>query len=347
MKLVFVKDLLANSIVAKNVLNSEGKILISEGIKLTRTLINLLKRNHVLFIYIEDKLLGDVKTDEVLDELKEKSIQEMPKIFNEIVSGNYIDSKAALVNVENLVDHIISEGVVNTNLFEVRTFDDYTYIHSVDTCIMATFLGLALGYNEERLKSLSIAAVLHDIGKTKIKLEIINKKSQLTKYEFEEIKNHTLYGRDILNNMGIFNDEIINGVAQHHERIDGKGYPFKLKGDQICEFGRIISVCDVFTAVSANRSYRPRFDPKEAYELVISGAGTMFDSNIVQEFRNTFFVYPLGFYVKLSNGLSGYVVKQNKFFPDRPVVRIVKGNSNKYYEVNLVDNPNIVILDII
>lgn len=346
MKLVFVKDLVTDSIVAKNVLTSHGKILVEAGSRLTRTDINLLKCNYIMFIYIEDELLADVKTDEVLDKLKEKSIQEMPRIFNKIVSGNYIESKEAFKNVENLVDHIISEGNVNINLFEVKTFDDYTYIHSVDTCIMATFLGITLGYKGEKLKKLSIAAVLHDIGKTKIKLEIINKKAPLTNYEYEEMKKHTLYGKEILNNMDIFSDEIVNGVVQHHERFDGNGYPFKLKGKQISEFGRIISICDVFTAVSANRSYRQRFDPREAYELILSGAGTMFDKDIVQEFRNTFFVYPVGCHVVLSNNLDGYVVRQNRFFPDRPVIRIIDSKKLNY-EINLIDKPSVTILDII
>lgn len=347
MKIVFVNDLETDSILAKDVINSSGILLLKAGTKITRQYIKILKQNVILLVYIEDDLLADIETDEELEKLKENAIQQIPDIFEKIVSGNYVESTEVLRPIENIVDHVISEGEVNTNLFEVRTFDDYTYIHSVDTCIMATFLGLNIGYNKEKLKKLSTAAVLHDIGKTKIKLEIINKKGQLSSEEAIEMRKHPVYGKEILSNMKGLSDEIVSAVEQHHERVDGKGYPYKLNGEQISEFAKIISICDVFTAVSANRSYRKRFDPKEAYELILSGAGVMFDRELVQEFRNTFFVYPLGCHVKLSDGTDGYVARQNKFFPDRPVIRMINEETSYSYEIDLLENPSIAIDNII
>lgn len=347
MKIVFVNDLEVDSVLAKDVLNSSGMLLLKAGTKISRQYIKVLKKNVVLLVYIEDDLLADINTDEVLDGLKETAIQKVPDIFDKIVSGNYVESIEALKPIENIIDHVITEGEVNTNLFEVRTFDDYTYIHCVDTCIMSTFLGLSIGYEREKLKKLGTAAVLHDIGKTKIKHEIINKRGKLTKAECEEIRKHPLYGRQILSEMKEFDDEVINGVAQHHERVDGKGYPDGLYGSEISDFAKIISICDVFTAVSANRSYRNRFDPREAYELILSGADVMFDKEMVQEFRNTFFVYPLGCHVKLSNGIDGYVAKQNKFFPDRPVIRVINNETEYSYEIDLLDNNSVTVDSII
>lgn len=347
MKIVFVNDLEADSILAKDVINSSGMLLLKKGTRVSRQNIKVLKKNVVLLVYIQDDLLSDIKTDEKLDKLKENAIQQIPDIFEKIVSGNHVESAEVLKPIENLVDHVISEGEVNTNLFEVRTFDDYTYIHSVDTCIMATLLGLNIGFDKEKLKKLSTAAVLHDIGKTKIKREIINKKGKLSKEECIEMRKHPTYGKEILSNMKDISNEIISAVEQHHERVDGKGYPYKLRGSQINEYAKIISICDVFTAVSANRSYRVRFDPKEAYELVLSGADVMFDRDIVQEFRNTFFVYPLGCHIRLSNGIGGYVARQNKFFPDRPVIRIINYETAYSYEIDLLENPSIAIDNII
>lgn len=149
----------------------------------------------------------------------------------------------------------------------------------------------------------------------------------------------------------MLSEEVIDGVFNHHERYDGSGYPRGLKGNEISQFGRIISICDVFTAVSANRSYRLRFKPNEAYELILSGSGSMFDPDFVDEFRNTFFIYPLGSCVRLSNGVEGYVVKQNKSFPDRPVIRVIyekdKANSISPYEIDLLQHNDIIIEEVI
>ena len=347
MRIVFVKNLNVDEVITKNVLNGDGKILLKAGTKITREHINYLKSSMIVFVYVEDEMLSDVRIDFEMEILKEGVLNKMPRMFDEIVSGNYVESTEALKNVETLVDHIIEEGEVNTNLFEVKTYDDYTYIHSLDTSIMASFLGISLGYDENRLKELSKAAILHDIGKIKGDNELINKSGDLTNEEFSEVKRHAIYGYEILKSAEGISEEIIKGVAEHHERVDGKGYPLGLKGDKISQFAKIISVCDVFTAVSANRCYRDRFDPKEAYELILSGSGTMFDPMIVNKFRETFYVYPLGCHVKLSNNKEGYVVKQNKKFPDRPIIRIIEGDNQFFYEFDLLQNTNVVIEEII
>lgn len=121
--------------------------------------------------------------------------------------------------------------------------------------------------------------------------------------------------------------------------------------DKISYWSKIVSVCDVYTAVSANRSYRPRFSPNEAYELVLSGANIMFDDKIVNAFRRTFAVYPLGCCVRLSNGTEGYVVKQNENFADKPIIRVlydpVTKNPIQPYEIDLVEKINVVIESVV
>lgn len=112
----------------------------------------------------------------------------MPLIFNNILTGEYKNTMEAMETVDELVDYIVDKGTVNTNLYEVKLYDDYTYIHCLDTGIMAAFLGLSMGLNTARIKDLSIAAMLHDIGKTKIPSEIINKKEKLTDQEYAIIK---------------------------------------------------------------------------------------------------------------------------------------------------------------
>lgn len=351
MKMVFVRDLGTDVTIGKSIYDSFGKLLVKAGTKTTKENIEFLKRNMIFIIYIEDDKLEDVKIDEELDKIKVKTLEKMPGIFSTLCSGDVESAKEAMQSMNNLVDYISAEGDLNINLYELKTYDQYTYIHCIDTGIMACFLGKRMGYNKEKIKSLTISALLHDIGKTKISNELINKKEKLTEEEFETLKLHPEYGKMILEQLGILSGDIVNGVYQHHERYDGTGYPKGLRKSEISEFAKIISICDVFTAVSANRSYRRRFDPNEAYELILSGSGSMFDPNVVEKFRMAFFVYPLGACVKLSNGIEGYVVKQNESFPDKPIIRVTydinTGKPISPYEINLVEKYNIVISGVI
>ena len=182
----------------------------------------------------------------------------------------------------------------------------------------------------------------------------INKKKvphKLTEEEFLEIKNHPIYGKEILVKNMYISDVVIDAVEQHHEKIDGSGYPYGLKGNQISKFGKVVCICDVYDAVSNDRSYRKKFSPNEAYELILGGSGSMFDEKIVMKFKETFAIYPLGSCVRLSNEVEGYVVRQNKGFPDRPVIRVLYDSETRepvqFYEIDLLEHLDIVIESIV
>lgn len=351
MKLVFISKLIGNEVLGKSIFDSQGKVLLKRGTILDTPLIAKLKNNGAFFVYVEDKDLEDVTEDKKLTELKQVTLSTLPTVFNDFLNCNQKNLRKSLNMIEDLTCYISEVGTVNVNLYEVKTYDNYTYVHCVDTSIMATFLGVSSKLPKDKLKDLGTGAILHDIGKTKISNDIINKPGRLTKEEFAEIRNHPIYGTEILKKTDIINDEIISIVLQHHERIDGKGYPYGLTDNQITPLSKIVSVCDVFTAVSANRSYRPRFNPNEAYELILSGANTMFDMNVVNHFRNNFAVYPLGCCVRLSNGIEGFVVKQNEYFADKPIIRITYDKDTKQsispYEINLIDKLNVVIESVV
>ncbi|URZ02141.1 HD-GYP domain-containing protein [Clostridium felsineum] len=351
MKIVFLKDLETNETIAKDIYDEEGRLLIATGTKVSKGTISFLKKNNVFLVHVEDEKLSDIKVDRKMQKLKAKTLNKMPLIFNNILTGEYENTKEAMETVDELVDYVVEKGTINTNLYEVKLYDDYTYVHCLDTGIMAAFLGMSMGLTTAEVKELSISAMLHDIGKTKISNAIINKKSKLSDNEYEEMKKHPGFGRDILKNIGILSEKVVAGVYQHHERYDGNGYPEGIKGDEISLFGKLISICDVFTAVSANRSYRNRFKPNEAYELILASAGTMFDPKLVVDFKNTFFIYPLGSCVRLSNGIEGYVVKQNKGFPDRPIIRVIYGKTKEEeitpYEIDLLQHNDIIIDEVI
>lgn len=351
MRLEFVKNLKGNEILAKSIITETGEILLKDGLRISLNLITKLKKHGVFMVYVEDDRLSDISKGEDFIELKKTTLEIMPNLFNELLEWDRAISTKSIGMVDELIEDIIAQKSININLYEVKAYDNYTYIHCVDTSIMAIYLGTCLNFNHLQIKELGLAAILHDIGKIKIANKVINKRGPLTTEEFREIKKHPIYGKEILERTGVFSNKIIDGVLQHHEKIDGTGYPYGLSKNHISHYAKIIAVSDVFTAISANRSYRKKFDPKEAYELILGGVGSKFDSGIVENFRKNFAIYPLGCCVKLSNGIEGYVVKQNTSFPDRPVIRVVYDSISKesiqIYEIDLIKSLSITIDSIV
>lgn len=352
MRLEFICRVTEGEVLGKSILTDDGKVLLRTGVKLSRKYIRKLQEMGVLYLYVEDDRLDEVFVeDERLIELKRNTIKNMSTIMKNITGATRSDIKNSIGKVEELIDYIIDVGDINTSLYDIKTYDNYTFLHCIDTAIMAVFLGMAMRFKESDLKELGIGAIFHDIGKTSINSNIINKKSALTDEEFMEIRRHPVYGEEILKKKFFISDSIINSVAQHHERVDGRGYPNGLKNNEICKFAKIVSICDVYDAVSNDRSYRNKFSPNEAYELILAGSGSAFDEEMVIKFKETFSVYPLGCCLRLSNGIEGYVIRQNKNFPDRPIIRVLYDSETKqsvpFYEVDLLQNPNLTVLTIV
>jgi putative nucleotidyltransferase with HDIG domain len=351
MRLEFINRVKESDILGKSILTNEGQVLLRAGVTLNNTYIQKLKELGVFYIYVEDARLDDIDVEDTkLTELKQVTMRSMSNIMRNVHSCNGKKLKDSLGAVEDMINYIIDLGDVNKSLNDIQTYDNYTYVHSLDTCIMTTFLGMSSGFDEWDLKDLGIGAMLHDVGKTQVPVKILNKQGRLTDEEFDEIKKHTVYGAKMIKKNVLMSDSIVKIVEQHHERVDGRGYPYGLNSKQISKFAKIVCICDVYDAVSNDRCYRKKFNPNDAYELILSGSGTSFEEGLVRNFRNTFAIFPLGCCVRLSNGEEGYVIRQNKGFPDRPVIRVLYDSETKnpipFYEVDLLMNPSIIIKSI-
>lgn len=352
MRLEYIHRVKDDDILGKHVYGEDGRILLRAGMKLNSTYIKRLIELDVFYVYIEDELLDDLDiVDEQLATLKQSAMKSLKTITKNVGNSSSTISDEHLNNIDQLVNYIMDIEDVNKCLCDVRTHDNYTFLHSINTGIMSVFFGISLGMKKWHIRELGICGMLHDVGKIKVPATIINKCGKLTDEEFEIMKKHPIYGGEFLYKNFKFPTDAIQGVEQHHEKINGKGYPYGLKGNQICKFGKIVGICDVYDAISNNRSYRKKFQPNEAYELILSGSGTQFDENLVQTFKDTFSVYSLGSCVKLSNGVEGYVVRQNKGFPDRPVLRVLYDHETRkpisIYEINLLVKINLTITGVI
>ncbi len=184
----------------------------------------------------------------------------------------------------NMVDYVIKDSKASESLLKIAVHEYHTYTHSVNVAAVGTLFGQGLGLGVKDLKGLCAGILLHDVGKTKISTDILNKKGKLTKEEFEIIKEHPVLGAEILEETGVqFKEELII-TLQHHENDDGSGYPYGLKKDEIHPCGQIARVIDVYDALTANRSYKEALRPFSAITEMKDGMLHCFDTELFKEF---------------------------------------------------------------
>jgi HD-GYP domain-containing protein (c-di-GMP phosphodiesterase class II) len=349
MRLINILSAKPEDVLGRSILSKDGGIMLKQGVSLTKRYIEKLVDLSADCIYIEDDILTDIMhQDEKFLEIKSDVVKLLSKSFIRLEKGNNeLELKDTVEIIATLTEYLLdNKELSNTQLTEIKTYDNYTYVHSLNTCVVSLFFGIHLSYSMDKLIDLGVAALLHDIGKTKIPKYILNKKEKLTDDEFNMMKQHSIFGYEMLNKLNYISKDAKRAVLEHHERINGSGYPESKRGPEISELAKILAISDVYDALISDRSYKKGIDGYGTYEIILSGAGVLFDWNLVNLFRQKFSIYPLGVCVKLSDGQEGFVVKDNKGFPDRPIIRIIydnEGNAIPPFEVDLIDKINVCI----
>jgi len=311
--------------VGHSVNNANGQVLLTPGSVLNVKFIKRLSLLGIPAVYIDDGFLSDLQVEDVVTEsTRYHAIELTKKVFRDF---RYTRSLTGLDKIEKAADLIIKELLENNtlmvNLADIRSLDEYTFGHSVNTCILALITAIHMGYNEKKLKMLAIGAILHDLGKILVPQEILNKPGKLTDEEYELIKTHSEFGHRLLAADKNF-DSVSSMVAlQHHERYNGSGYPQGLIGDQIHQFSSIVGIADVYDALTADRVYRKSVSAHEAFEMMAGTGDYLFDYEVVKAFLYHVAAYPVGSLVKLNNGQTGVVLKNKPGLPLRPLVRVL------------------------
>jgi putative nucleotidyltransferase with HDIG domain len=342
---------------AQPILDEKGKILLGAGVELTEYLIKRLEALGISSIYIEDEQTADILVEDVISQqtrqealaLVHDSIQ---KLTNEQTFSRQFQSDKIGRRIRDLFMQILSEMKEKKGLFlnlaNIYSTDHFLYHHSVNVSVIAMSIGMKLGLNEKQLLELGVGTLLHDVGKLKIPDAILNKPGRLTDEEFEEMKKHTVYGYDILRTQDDISAVSAHIALQHHERLDGTGYPRGLTEKEIHPYAKITAVADVYEALTANRVYRKGHLPHDALELLLGACGSQFDTNIVQLFLKTIAIYPVGMTVKLNTGEIGVVTHVPENHPQRPTVRILQNAAGEKlaspHEINLLHHLTTMIV---
>lgn len=341
--------------VYKNIFDRFGKLLLAEGTILKQQHIKKLELYGVAEIAIDNNCPIDIETvimeTTESDVIYQEAFNAIKDVLCKVKNAQSIDTKLITEIVENIVDQVTQDTQTLLRLSSIREIDNYTYLHSIDVCIYSIIMGKSLGLDNKNLRRLGLGAMLHDIGKGKIPTEILFKPGPLTEEEFNIMKSHTTYGYEIITNSPNLDSTTANIALQHHERWDGKGYPRHLKENNINIFARIVTICDIYDALTANRVYRGRILPHEAAEYIINNNGVIADPALTNYFVHNVAIYPIGSTVLLSTGEIGRVSEIHSSMPLRPVIDIFGHRDLKQnipeHKLNLMEDLTVFIVDVI
>lgn len=314
MRFVPVNVLQPGMVLARDIISSTQANMLRRGVTLNAEYVAYLQSNGYMGAYILDSMSEDIIIEETIqqelfcegvDAVKESNIGNMVKVATDIVG------------------EIAVKKEQNVDLYDLRSYDDYTFHHSVNVAVYSVIIGKKMGLSDKELQLICQAGLMHDIGKSKISLDVLNKNGRLTDEEYAVIKMHPRYAFDMLSTSGGISAKVKQAVLMHHENENGSGYPLGKGGQEIPLFAKIIHAADVYDALTSKRPYKNPYAPVDAFEYLKGGIGILFDEKVVKALMQTVPAYPPGISVYLSNGEEAIVMAHTKDAL-KPKIRLMK-----------------------
>ena len=360
-RLVRTRQLQPGMKIDQAVVDKSGRNLVQRGSILDNYVIDSLLKMGVMMVYIQsgEETAGDIEksispqarkqierlhTDdrskvELSDSVKTRGAEGIQFIYSNTESKELADATNNIAS--NLMNAINSTDAIAVDISALKTSDEYTFKHSVDVATMSMILAKQQGLSQKQIYEIGIAGLLHDIGKTKISLDILNKPARLTDEEFAVMKQHPVFGYRMIKDRDEFSNEICMAVLQHHEKMNSKGYPVGFPSDKITQYARILTIADIYDALVTERPYKSAFSQREAVEMIMSMTGEL-DLTAMKSFLESMILYPVDSIVELSNGEKAKVVKNNPHYILRPTVVGIK--SGRVYDLSMdIKCANIII----
>ncbi|MCH8550625.1 MAG: HD-GYP domain-containing protein [Natronospirillum sp.] len=270
--------------------------------------------------------------------IHERGLELVDTVMSRVKMGQSFDVK----EVDGVADSILGSLFRNENGFacltRIREKDTYLLEHSLNVGVLMGLLAKSLNYENDVIRKLIAGGILHDIGKISVPDEILHKPGRLEPDEWEEMKRHVEYGYEYLKSLSGVDPIVMSICRQHHERLDGSGYPAGLAGMQLDRFGRMGAICDVYDAITADRVYHKGISPSVAMKRLVESSSKELDRAMVYQFIRCMSIYPVGTMVALKSGRAGIVVQPNRVKQASPVVRVVYHlQKERFLEVEDVD----------
>jgi putative nucleotidyltransferase with HDIG domain len=249
-------------------------------------------------------------------------------MFSDARMGRSMNTEDVDLLVQEISTSVMRHPHALISLSRLKTSDEYTYMHSVAVCALMVALARQMQLDEERVREAGVAGLMHDVGKMMIPPAILNKPDRLTFEEYEAMKYHPQAGLKILQGSQQVTQAVMDVCLHHHEKVDGSGYPYGLKGEEISVFARMGAICDVYDAVTSDRPYKKGWDAARSIREMASWKGH-FDEKIFQHFVKTVGIYPIGALVRLKSERLGVVIEQGEKSLLHPKVKVFLSTRTK------------------
>jgi putative nucleotidyltransferase with HDIG domain len=260
------------------------------------------------------------------------------KAFADVLSGHKINAKDMEAVADGFIESVFRNQDALTCMTRIREKDAYLLEHSVNVSILMTILAKHMGLDKTQIHQLATGALLHDIGKIKVDDKILHKPTRLTELETIKMQAHALYSKEILEQAGDISPISLEVAANHHERLDGSGYPLGLRGEQISVHTRMIGIVDTYDAMTADRCYKEGMNPISAFKRLKRDVNTHFDERLVNQFIQAIGIHPVGTLVQLKSEKLAIVTQTNFVYPLKPVVKVFyHAKFNHYTEIKDID----------
>ncbi|MBR5126958.1 MAG: response regulator [Roseburia sp.] len=317
MRYLFVRDLQPGMILAQELLDPSGRVLLEENSSLSEFAISRLVRDGYDGVYIQDDLSADIRIESVIRAALWAKAMECVRLRN--------ISECREVSDE-IIEALKGKREISLDLNDFRTNENYIYAHSVNVAILSCLLGMGFGMGDEELHNLVFAGLIHDLGKLDIPDWIRNKAGRLSRDEFQIMKKHAELSYELIKERTDISAHVKNAVRSHHENVDGSGYPDGTLGESQSIYTKIIHVVDVYDALVSRTPYKTPYSPQEAMEYLMGGCGLLFDQEVVMTLMKFVPMYPKGTDVELSDGRGGIIVENKGIHNLRPIIRLYDGS---------------------
>ncbi|MEY8331787.1 HD-GYP domain-containing protein [Lachnospiraceae bacterium 47-T17] len=326
-----------------------GRILVARGATLDEYIIAAMLKMGIMSVYIQEgepdgdgetsacpaaqknieKLRTDDRPNVALNASVRKRVAEgIQYIYSNTSDPALVQTSTSIA--DSLMSAIQENDAMAIDISALKTSDEYTFKHSVDVATIAMIVAKNTGLSKDEVLEIGVTGLLHDVGKTKIPPEILNKPGRLDDDEFDIMRQHSVYGYHIIKERPDLPDAVKLGVLQHHEKINATGYPLHLSANKICPYAKILAVADIYDALVTERPYKSAFSQREAIEMIMSMTQEL-DMSAMETFLESMILYPVDTIVELSNGERAKVVKNTPHYILRP--KVVGLSSGQVYDL--------------